>query len=513
MSGSAPFNEGVVQQNGGVAWAKQQGQVLETVPDAIDSQIAGYKAAIQQLQQVHTSVTNGSTQLQSAWSGSASDAATSAFSDTAKQTQNTIDMINSTITQLQSAKAAAQTAATALAKVPDEKPVPKPGLFAQALNATGIESDGVSAAEQHNTQARTQAADALNTLSTSYHDTATNMNSIAKGGQTSGFDPSNGSSAPPFTIAGGPSGPSTGAAGSYQSTVGANGGGGSGKTTTRLESGTGTVEAPPITGSPTPPPGTTGTGPGTGTVAPDPILGSPVPDPTATDPEGPIGTTTGSNLEETDPMMGSTTGGPDGEGEGTGYGSASSLFGEDGFESTTGAGGGYGSTSAYGSTSGSGSAAGLGEEDAVGVGTGEGSTSGMQNMSGMRGGMGRGGGGAGAGDETYNSQYSRGQYLSDEEGSGFATQDWQSPAIGGDESLLIPSQVDDAAGPSGQVTSVYDGATDAQGRPMSGGMGMGGRRGQSGDDEEEERGRRPAYLKEDAEWWQSGQQYNPPVVG
>ncbi|HEY3870602.1 MAG TPA: WXG100 family type VII secretion target, partial [Actinocrinis sp.] len=83
MSGSAPFNEGVVQQNGGVAWAKQQGQVLETVPDAIDSQIAGYKAAIQQLQQVHTSVTNGSTQLQSAWSGSASDAATSAFSDTA----------------------------------------------------------------------------------------------------------------------------------------------------------------------------------------------------------------------------------------------------------------------------------------------------------------------------------------------------------------------------------------------------------------------------------------------
>jgi hypothetical protein len=214
--------------------------------------------------------------------------------------------------------------------------------------------------------------------------------------------------------------------------------------------------------------------------------------------------------------MGSTTGGPDGEGEGSAYGSTSSLFGEDGLESTTGAGAGYGSTSAYGSASGSGSAAGLTEDDAVGVGAGgigEGSTSGMQNMAGMRGGMGRGGGGAGAGDDSYNSQYSRGQYLSDEEGAGFATQDWQSPAIGGDESLLIPSQVDDAAGASGQVTSVYDGATDAQGRPMSGGMGMGGRRIQSGDDEEEERGRRPAYLKEDAEWWQSGQQYNPPVVG
>ena len=41
MATSGPFNEGVVQQNGGVTWAKQQGQILETVPDAIDSQIAG----------------------------------------------------------------------------------------------------------------------------------------------------------------------------------------------------------------------------------------------------------------------------------------------------------------------------------------------------------------------------------------------------------------------------------------------------------------------------------------
>ena len=96
--------------------------------------------------------------------------------------------------------------------------------------------------------------------------------------------------------------------------------------------------------------------------------------------------------------------------------------------------------------------------------------------------MGRGMGGMDSGDEELgSSRYSRGRFFDEED----------------DSSGLSP------------VRSAYEGATDADGNKVN--MMAPGRRGAQEDDEEDEREKRPSYLKED-EFWKNAQRIVPPVI-
>jgi hypothetical protein len=136
-------------------------------------------------------------------------------------------------------------------------------------------------------------------------------------------------------------------------------------------------------------------------------------------------------------------------------------------------------------------------------------TASEEQQSGMRGAGGRRGGGSGAGEEDLgSSKYSRGRFFGGDE-PGAVGDDWVQPSVGGNESLLVKGGGRGSG--TGRVASAYEGATDAEGNPLHM-MGGAGRRGVNRDDEEDERGERPGYLKEDPEWWQSAQRVAPPVV-
>jgi hypothetical protein len=181
---------------------------------------------------------------------------------------------------------------------------------------------------------------------------------------------------------------------------------------------------------------------------------------------------------------------------------SSNVFGEDGFGNGSG-----GPSRRTGSNLG-----GVveGEEGAGpgGIGgSGAGSASGEQSaMHGMGGGR-RGGGGSAGEEELGSSKYSRGRFFGGEE-PGAGGEEWIQPSIGGNESLLVKESGRGAG--TGRVASAYDGATDADGNPLHMMRGV-GRPGASRD-EDDERGERPDYLKEDPEWWQSAQKVAPPVI-
>jgi hypothetical protein len=116
--------------------------------------------------------------------------------------------------------------------------------------------------------------------------------------------------------------------------------------------------------------------------------------------------------------------------------------------------------------------------------------------------------GAASGDgELGPSKYSRGRFFGDDE-PGAVSEIWTQPSVGGNESLLISNGKPGSG--VGRVRSAYDGATDAEGNPLHMTRGVATRG--SSHDEDDERGERPGYLKEDPEWWQSAQKVAPPVV-
>jgi hypothetical protein len=166
--------------------------------------------------------------------------------------------------------------------------------------------------------------------------------------------------------------------------------------------------------------------------------------------------------------------------QGGGFGSGSGVFGENGFSDGQLTGG-TGTGARVGSMS-VGDDEGPGESSSRGVfGGGE-----EESPESMMGGMGgRGGMGGGSDEElSSSSKYSRGRYFDTDMDEG--------------ERSSVSS-----------VRSAYENATDADGNKVD--M-TGGRRGIARDeDEEEERGRRPAYLKED-EFWNNAQRIVPPVI-
>jgi uncharacterized protein YukE len=490
------FDQSSIQQYGGVEWAKQQIEALD--PSAIQSQIDGYNQVNTSLNQIVQTLNTSNASLQSAWQGDAATAATQTFTETSNHTQNVVTTVTNTIAQLNQAKSAAETAQASMSSVPNEKPVPAGNWFTDGISDIFTGTDPVQQAQQHNNAARTQAADVLNQLSTSYDSAATNLTSISGGTEGGGFTPTTPSpSTGSYNLGAASYGGGTGAARGYASSTGT-AHAGSGPTVNSRSGGVTNgvfednhtslqgVTFPPETVVPGPETGPTTNPIGTPN---DPIFGGgPVP--------GPIGQSGIGGGGESG-MFGDGVGEPNNLSGRSKLGS-SNVFGEEGFGSEGG------------STAGRNSGLG-GNPAAEGEGVGAGAAGEGEGQSGMQGGMGgRRGAGGGAGDEEElgSSKYSRGRYFGGEE-PGSGRDEWVQPSVGGDESLIVRNGQRGSG--SGRVTSAYDGATDADGNPVSHRMGFGGRRGGSSD-EDEERGERPAYLKEDPEWWKSAQKVAPPVI-
>lgn len=500
------FNQGTVQQYGGVAWAKQQVEAADA-DNAIGAQISGYTDVNRSLNSIVDTLNNANASLQSAWSGDAASAAAQTFTDTSNHAQNVITTVNNTITQLKSAQSAAQAAKLAMRNVPDEKPIPSGNFFSGFTNAmsdliTG--TDPVQQAQQHNTAARTQAADVLNQLSNHYDSAANGMNSIAAStGKGSGFTPSSPPPSGSFNLGSGSYSGGSGAAAGYSFTSRSSGGRAtSGPSSGGVANGVfhdgpppGTVVqgVTPTAPPPTPtPPGLEDISTATTTTTPGPIFGTPA-----------NGLSLPPNEELNNPGGAGSAFGDGPNESGTGGRSklsSSNVFGEDGFGDGTGS-----TNQRTASSLGSGLD---GEEGPGGPGGRAGGSSANGEQSGMQG-MGgrRGGGGASSEEELGSSKYSRGRFFGGEE-PGSGEEEWVQPSIGGNESLFVKDGGRGAG--TGRVASAYDGATDADGNPLHMMRGF-GRRG-TGRDEDDERSERPDYLKEDPEWWQSAQRVAPPVV-
>jgi hypothetical protein len=484
------FNQQSVNGNGGVAWAKQVGDSMD--PGAIESQIQGYQNAVTSLSQVQTTLQNVKNNLAASWTGAAAEQAQQSFQGSIDHTQLVQDTITQTVVPaLQSAKSAQQTYMASVAKVPNEQTVPSNSFVDDVGSFFGVESPAQKA-EAHNTTVRTQAADALNTLSDSYESSASKL-ALAGGGEQGTFTQTNTSA---FNLGTVPSSSGDGAATSYGEGIS------SGTYASRSEY----TASPSGSVTPAPDPKTTlsGTGDtgGGGTITeppPSQVGTTQSPNPSPFDPypiwgsTGPVesdpGYGGGSGLITDEPGGGPGDGvGSGGLGDGDYDGGSGKLGGNGGVFDETGMGdgeltGGTGTGLRNGMSNTDGTGLG-GDGDTVGGSGGMAEGEGGESVMGG-GGMGRGmGGGLGSGDEELaSSKYSRGRYI------GVTEED--------DNPSLSP------------VRSAFEDATDADGNKVD--MMGSGRSGASGDDEEDERGKRPSYLKED-EFWKNAQRIVPPVI-
>ncbi|HWG27470.1 WXG100 family type VII secretion target, partial [Actinospica sp.] len=217
MSG---FNQQAVNDNGGVAWAKQVAQTMD--PGAIDSQIQGYQSAISSLANVQSTLQNVKNNLASSWSGDAADQAQQSFQTSLNHVQLTQETISqAVIPALQGAKAAQQQYVSTVSSVPDEQPVPQNSVIDDVGSWFGAETPAQKA-QNHNTAVRTQTAEALNTLSDSYESSASKLNAVGGSQETLHST----SDAGAYSLGSVSSSSGDGAASSYSSRV--NGGGATG---------------------------------------------------------------------------------------------------------------------------------------------------------------------------------------------------------------------------------------------------------------------------------------------
>ena len=541
----------------GISVADAKAYIATIDPDGIADQITHYTTVATSLNNLAQAITTINNNLQSTWSGSAADAANSQFGTVATNTSTLASVVSDQIVPaLKDAHAGAQSAQKQIKGVQDEVTQVNSSVVTRGSVSTGItpkvavdpvvasqastppanmnESMTYEQALTYNTQQRTAAANAMNAVAVPYAAGSSTFNSVSVGlSHDATTSPPPAATGFTLTTTSGGGSASNGTANGYQSHLGSGGSSGSGGSggsggSTKIQ---GYVPPPPMP-TPTAPPPPPGTVPPTSppVVIPptDPVVTSPPPggDP-ITDPPGgttPVtGNPTGSDpVVGTDPVTGLPIEGAPGIGTGSGSGSPG-VFGEGGLPGGTSFGegslaGGTGSGIVPGGTNfGGPAAASVSETGVVGGTPTEGSTGaaqsaeqpGMGMMGGMRGGGGGGGGSTGGGSGGPSAAYLRGRYLGDDEtATGYASAPWESPAIGGSESVLIGAQPAEGAG----VTSVYTGAQDSNGNPvgMMGGGGLGASR--SYGEESEESGPRPSYVKEDPQWWTPEGSYVPPVV-
>ena len=463
------FNQQSVDSNGGVAWAKQVANNMET--DALDQQIQSYQQAASQLQKVQATLQNVKNNLAASWTGDAADQAQSSFQSSIDQAVQAHDTIQAVVPPLQNAKSAQVEFVNTMKSIQSEKSVPSNSVGDEASHfffGTPLPSQ---VAQTHNTAVRTETANALNKLSSSYEQSAGEMHIAVSGGGDPGstggtYDPG---------VTGGSSG--NGLAGGYGQRVG----------------GGGTVEAGFV---PTP-----GNGTSTATIgSPSPTVTAsanpdPIPVPVATPGEGepfpaepepelsPVG---GGAELITDELGGSkpsgNMAGDSLDEENRRYNSKAGVFDEEGFSDGELTGGRGTGTKLRSGAGGMEEEEGSGRSSRGGVfGEEEVENPEAMGMGGGRGGGGRGGMG-GESEEELSSKYSRGRYFDGE-------------LEEGERPTRAP------------VRSAFENATDGEGNKVN----MTGRRGNAGEDEEEERGTRPKYLTED-EFWGNAQRVVPPVI-
>lgn len=486
------FDQQSVENNGGVAWAKQVAEALD--PGAIGEQIQAYQAAVKSLAHIQTTLQNVKNNLTSTWSGDAAEAAQQSFQGSINHTDVVQELITGqVIPALQDAESAAVTYVRAMAHVPDEVSVPGNNVVNDVQNWFG-QNTSRDQAIAHNNAAQTQAANALNALSDKYGASAQKLDAV-QGTTFHQTTPDTNA----FNLGSTAVSSGTGAAADYHSTVssrtvGSTGGGTVGGSTgsvsvSRVVGGGGTTRSGTGTGSTTPTNLPTSVDPGT-VVASAPSSPTSTPTAPTTVPVGVVVSGSGgAGHGYTGGVLGTgyysgTGGDPLGDEVGSGSGgSGSGVFGETGFGDSDGLSGGTGSGLRGSSSTSTGDGSALVDDVAQPTGSDAGEGAGTGESEGMMA-PGAGGFGGSGGEELGPSRYSRGQFL------------------GGDE-------IDDPGQDlNGRVRSVYEGATDAQGNPLEM-MGPGRRNGER--DEDEERGKRPAYLREE-EFWNSAQRIVPPVI-
>jgi hypothetical protein len=508
-----PYNE----NNLSVADAKAYIASIDT--GAIGDQITHYQTVATNLGTLAQQVSTINSSLQATWSGEAADAANIQFGTAARNASFMSTLLSgSVVPALQGVQSAAQQAKAEIGGVQNEVTVntysPSSGKEADAEDS--IRLSAISQQKTFNSTQRRAAAKVMNGVANNYNSTATTLSSIATSSQTISSTPtSNSNGSFTFSSAGGGSNSS----GSYSLTVGTSGGG-SKRVSSTPGGGTKvqgyvpppTSTKPPSASSPisTPPPKVK-------TPVAPPVVGVPVGDPGGSDPVGtdPVtGVLGGTNPVTGDPV-GVTSDPLPSEGLGitSGVGSKSSpgVFDEEGLPGGTGSSAGSGvgfipgATSFGGANAIDGNAYGAIGSSAASAGV---ESAGGESSMGMMGGMGGGGGGSsfGGGEGVGSSTYSRSHFLGQGSESNYAPTQWENPAIGGEEGVLIGQRPPVGSG----VTSVYAGAQDEQGNALA--MMGGGVRGGFGSDEDDDSRRRPDYLKEDRQWWQPEGTYVPPVV-
>jgi len=480
------FDQQSVQNNGGVAWAKQVAESMD--PGAVGGQIQAYQAAAKQIAHIQTTLQNVKNNLAATWTGEAADNAQASFQQSVNHADETHNLIAAVIKPLQNAMSAQQTLIKSMSKVPDEQSVPSTNMAEHAWDWATGQTTPTQRVESQNALARGKAAAALNEFSDSYGEAATTLSAI--GQSEDSFTPGN-SGGGSWNLGAVPSSSGDGTASSYSESVSSRS-----TSTAGYSAGSFGTVAAGTTARTSTPTGTTSSTTGIGKVS-DPatvLAGTTVTGGKAGPSGGDTGVLTGTGRDSRpvvfntggvitdDPAEGSTYGGSSGglgdDSVGPHYGSGSGTPGEtsDG-ELSSGTGTGTGSSSGK-TSSGDGNSL-IEDSEAPSSGaTTEGEPS-EASMGGMGSGAGMGGGDA----DLSSSQYSRGRYFDDEDSDG---------------SGALPP-----------VRSVYEDATDVDGNKLN--LLGPGRSVRSGDDEEDERGKRSSYLKED-EFWNNAQRIVPPVI-
>ena len=489
MGGFNAFNQQSVNDNGGVAWAKQVAQSMD--PGAVESQVHAYQQAANKLAEVQTALQNVKNNLASTWTGDAADQAQQSFQQSIDHAQTAQETITQAIIPPLQNVAATQVAfMVEMALVPDEKPVPSTNAIEGGFDWLTGQATPTQQAQAHNIQARNQAAQALNSLSESYEQSTNQLQTV--GARTEGHLQTSSSSSA-FDLGPVSSSSGNGAASAYSQRVS---GGGATRTSGYVASPSGTLSSGSSARITSSPASATSSPSGAGLIVP---TGSTVTAGTTelTSPgSGSAWDATGSGVTTTAPGGGGYSGGvitdelPEGGGNSPGGG----TLGNENLGKAKAGSGVLDETSDGELTGGTGTGqrGNMSNNDGYSLGDeGEGTSSGLieegqASETDMAGGTGQGMGVFGAGDEEYEtSQYSRrARYLGEVEES--------------ERTSLSP------------VRSVYEDATDAQGNRVN--MMAPGRRGSAqDDDEEDERRQRPSYLKED-EFWINAQRIVPPVI-
>jgi len=172
------FDQQFVSDKGGVAWVKQVAASMD--PGAVEWQIRGYQQAASKLTEVQKTLQNVKANLAATWTGDAAEQAQQSFQRSinhARATQETIT--GNVVPTLQGAKATQAAFIAEAAHLPDEKPVPSTNAIAAGFDWVTGQATDTELVESHNIQARSQAAQALNSLSDGYEKSASQLRQAA----------------------------------------------------------------------------------------------------------------------------------------------------------------------------------------------------------------------------------------------------------------------------------------------------------------------------------------------